>query len=55
MIDAMCLAVTILVGLSQLFTVVTIRKAAISILKTSCMMLCIYAGSTSHGGEDDNG
>jgi hypothetical protein len=51
----MCLAVTILVGLNQSFTIAMTLRAAISILETSGMILSMYAGSTRHGGEDDYG
>ena len=55
MIDAMCLAVTILVGLNQSFTIAMTLIAAISILETSGMTLCTYVESASYGGEDYNG
>ena len=48
MIDAMCLAVTILVGLNQSFTIAMTLRAAISIFEMSGMILSMYAESTSH-------
>ena len=55
MIDAMCLAVTILVGLNQSFTIAMTLTAATLILETSGMIFSTYAESTSHDGENDNG
>ena len=55
MIDAMCLAVTVPVGLNQSFTIAIPLTTAILILETSGMILSTYAESTSHGGEDENG